>query len=69
MTLFERSQSFGKGTERVEIKGSEKRDKHLDLSRVTVIPVVCGTLRMIPKVLERGLKESKSKEESRSSKL
>ena len=49
----------------VKIKESEKRDKHSDLARelrkpwntrMTVIPVIIGTLGTISKGLEKGLK-------------
>ena len=50
---------------RVKIKESEKIDNYLNLAReletwimrVTVIPVVFGALGMVPKVLDKGLKE------------
>ena len=51
----------------LKIKESEKRDKHLDLTRklkkqlnmkVTVIPIVVDALGMIHKDLEKGLKET-----------
>ena len=51
----------------VKIKQNEKRDKYLDLARelkqtlgnkkVTVIPIVIGVVRTIPKGLVKGLKE------------
>ena len=53
---------------RLKIKNknkNEKRDRYLDLARelkklrnknVTVIPIAIGTLRTVPKGLERGLK-------------
>ena len=51
---------------RVKVKGSEKRDKYLDLSRVLrklyimrvmVIPIVIDALGTIPKGLDRELEE------------
>ena len=50
---------------KVNIKESEKIDKNLDLARklkmqwnmkVTVIPIVCGALGTVPKLLEKVLK-------------
>ena len=64
--------------QRVKIKEIEKRGKYLDLvrelrklwnMRVTVIPIVIGTLGTVPKGLERGWKNFKSEEVSKSSKL
>ena len=51
----------------VKIKENERRDKYSDLDkelrrpknmRMTVIPVVIGTLGTVPKGLERRLKEN-----------
>ena len=53
---------------RVKIKENEKRDKYLDLDRerkekkqwnmrITVLPIVIGALRMVPRGLKRELKD------------
>ena len=49
--------------QRVEIKGSEKRDKYVDLvkeqwklcnMKVTVIPIITGAIGTVVRELERG---------------
>ena len=63
---------------RVKLKGSEKKDKYLDLARklkklwnmkVTIIPIVIGAFGAVTKGLVRGLEDLDKEDEWRPSKL
>ena len=63
---------------RIKLKESEKKDKYLDLARelkklrnmkVTIIPIVIGTLGTVTEGLVKGLVELEIGDEWRSSKL
>ena len=57
---------------REKTKVNEKRDNYLNITenmKITVIPIVIGAFGMLSKSLERGLKNWKSGDESRLSKL